>query len=197
MFLYSDDSDHKNIREARIWAALRDGDREALDQLFRLFYSSLFDYGIKIVADEEIVKDGIQKLFLRLWKNHNSLGQAESVQAYLLFSLRRILLRHITSQKTRSEYSRVYVDELFAVSFSMEEVIIQKELELEKKQELVKAMNHLNPRQKETLFLRYYHGLTNQEIAEVMDINRQSVKNNLSRAIQSLRKIVRTASLFE
>lgn len=197
MFLLNDANDDRHTDVNRLWATLRRGEREALDGLFRLFYTPLFDYGIKIISDEEMVKDGIQKLFLRLWERHNSLAQADSVQAYLLLSLRRILLRQVNRQKKRYEYNRKYMDEIFSVSFSMEELLVRIELDEEKKQELVKAINHLNSRQKETLFLRYYHGLTNGEIATIMNINRQSVRNNLSRAIKSLRGIIKSSFLVE
>lgn len=189
MLLYSG-FNNKDGDEDHLWEALRNGSREALDQLFRRFYSPLFDYGVKIISEEEIVKDCIQELFLKLWKRRAALSQAQSVQAYLLFSLRRILMRQISQRTKRYRRNRTYLDDFFSASFSMEEVVINAEVEEEQKRELVKALNHLNSRQKETLFLRYYHGFTNAEIADIMDINRQSVRNNLSRAIKSLRSII-------
>lgn len=197
MFFYNKVGDGGSKDEDHLWAALCRGDREAFDQLFRLFYSPLFDYGIKITSDAEIVKDGIQELFLRLWKRHTSLSQAQSVKTYLLFSLRRILLRQIKQRKKSLERNQEYLDETFSETFSMEELIIRTELEEEQKRKLVKAINHLNSRPKETLFLRYYYGLDNEEIAEVLGINKQSVRNNLFRAIRCLRTIVQAAPLCE
>lgn len=189
MLLYSG-FNNKDWEEDHLWEALRNGSREALDQLFRRFYSPLFDYGVKIISEEEIVKDCIQELFLKLWKRRAALSQAQSVQAYLLFSLRRILMRQISRRTKRYQRNKEYLDEVFSASFSMEDIMISAEVEEGQKQALIKAINHLNSRQKETLFLRYYHGLTNAEIADIININRQSVKNNLSRAIKSLRSII-------
>lgn len=174
----------------KLWESLCAGNRKALNQLFRLYYESLYDYGIKLIGDSEIVKDGIQKLFLRLWRSHNTLSQAQSAEAYLLFSLRRILFRIKKRHRARLERNKTYLDEVFSESFSAEEIIVKIELEREKKAELLDAINSLNGRQKEALFLRYYHGLSNGEIARVMDINRQSVRNHLSRAIKSLRTLL-------
>lgn len=180
-----------------LWKELRLGQRDALDGLFRLFCNSLFDYGIRIINDEELVKDGIQELFLKLWKNHKSLSQAQSVEAYLLLSLRRILLRQVSSRNKRFEHNKTYLEVSFSESFSAEDVIIRGELADEQLEELLMAVNHLTGRQKETLFLRYYHGLTNAEIAFVMNINLQSVRNHLTRAISSLRAIVRSEDVLE
>lgn len=184
-------------KQALLWRSLCQGDREALDHLFRCFYGPLLDYGIKIHSDRELVKDSIQELFLRLWKKHSTIGEAKSVEVYLLLSLRRILLRKVKSRTMQSMRNKQYLDHVFATSFSMEELLIHDELQQIKKKRLTEAINSLNSRQKESLFLRYYHGLTNQEIAEVMDINHQSVRNNLSRALQSLRSIVQSTALYE
>lgn len=198
MFLYDKFKNEEEKKDVDyLWELLRCGNKEALGQLFLHFYTPLFNYGIKITSDEEVVKDGIQELFLRLWKRYFSLDQAKSVETYLLFSLRRILLRQIKNHKKKLERNKEYLDDVFSSSFSIEELMIRKELKEEQKKEVVNAINHLNNRQKETLFLRYSHGLTNSEIAEIMGINEQSVRNNLSRAIKNLKMIVEPDSFLK
>jgi len=181
-------------REIYLWRSLCQGEKKALDELFRLYYTPLFDYGIKIISDEDQVKDAIQELFLKMWKRHDCLATPDSVQAYLLVSMRRILLRSLKRERNRYERNRKYIDNTFAVSFSKEDLMIRYEIAEEKKEQLVQAINQLNSRQKEALFLRYYHGLTNPEIADVMKINHQSVKNNLYRALKNVRGIVESVS---
>lgn len=189
----TDDNLRGKRKEVRLWESLCHGKKEALDELFQLYYTPLFDYGIKIISDENNVKDAIQELFLKLWKKHHSLSTPNSIRAYLLVSIRRILLRSLKRKQKIDERNREYIDNAFTTTFSKEDLIIRNEVDKKKKEILLQAINHLNGRQKETLFLRYYHGLTNQEIADVLDINRQSVKNNLYRALQKLREIIESA----
>ncbi|SHE45821.1 RNA polymerase sigma-70 factor, ECF subfamily [Fodinibius roseus] len=175
----------------RLWESLCGGEKKALDDLFRLYYTPLYDYGIKIISNENIVKDAIQELFLKLWKTHSSLNTTpRSVRAYLLVSLRRILFRSLNRKQKCDERNRKYLDNAFRNNFTQEDLMIRSETDEKKKKILLKAINRLNKRQKETLFLRYYHGLTNEEIADVLCINRQSVKNNLYRALKNLRGII-------
>src|SRR5690625_8006738 len=75
----------------------------------------------------------------------------------------------------------------------MEEMMIQKEFRKEQKEHLYNAIQMLNDRQKEALFLRYYHGLTSNEIAIVMDVNPQSVRNHLARAIARLQSLLKVS----
>src|SRR5699024_11598745 len=106
----------------------------------------------------------------------------------------RIHMRKSKRKRNRYEQKRKYIDNTFAVSFSKEDLMIHYEIAEEKKGQLVQAINQLNSRQKEALFLRYYHGLTNREIADVMKINHQSVKNNLYRALKNVRGMVESVS---
>lgn len=139
------------------------------------------------------MKDALQELFIRLWERRESLGEADSLEAYLLSSVRRILLRNKESSQKKAEYSRAYISESLSVSFSMEDMMIQKEFRKEQKEHLYNAIQMLNDRQKEALFLRYYHGLTSNEIAIVMDVNPQSVRNHLARAIASLQSLLKVS----
>lgn len=197
MHLYEHDDNSLKTELNRLWASLRLGNRSALDGLFKCFYNDLYDYGIRVVSEEEIVKDSIQELFLRLWNGHKNLSKASSVEAYLLLSLRRILLRSKQRLYKKAEYNKVYLDEAFSTSFSPEDIIINEQLLKERKSQLINAVNQLNNRQKETLFLRYYHGLSNTEISEIMDINIQSVSNHLTRAISCLRLLINDPNLQE
>jgi RNA polymerase sigma-70 factor (ECF subfamily) len=200
MFLFSKLKDYKvpgDVDEALLWKSFCNEEKEALSKLFRIYYGSLLDYGKRLVSDEEAAKDGIQKLFLKLWRKRNSIGVPDSVKAYLIVSYRRILLRRKEQKLNRYRRNQEYLDGIFNVSFSKEELIVQDEIVAQKKDELVKGINQLSGRQKETLFLKYYHGLTNKEIAEVLEINHQSVKNNLYRAFKNLKGIVKSVPSLE
>lgn len=126
-----------------------------------------------------------------MWERREFLSEADSIEAYLLSSVRRIILRDKESTRKKAEHNRVYIEDSLSVSFSMEEMIIQNELHQDQREHLREAIQMLNSRQKEALFLRYYHGLTSNEISVVMDVNPQSVRNHLARAIASLRTILK------
>ena len=58
-----------------------------------------------------------------------------------------------------------------------------------------KALNKLSAKQREAIYLKYYQNMTNEQIAEVMKINNQSVRNLISQSLGSLRKR-EVASIF-
>lgn len=119
----------------------------------------------------------------------------DSVKAYLLVSLRNLIYDQLKDRRKKDNRNKIIEAELFERTFEVQDVHFKEDVTEELKQQLIIALNQLNNKQRETLFLRYYNGLSNKEIAEVIGINHQSVKNNISRAIINLRGIVKTLGL--
>lgn len=181
----------KPEKSGLLWSEIKKGNEEALADLFCQYYNSLFNYAIKIVPNEEFVKDCIQELFLTIWDRKNNINDAYSVKSYLLSSIRRTVFRKLKKRRAVYERNKKYVDSHFHEVFNVEQLIIHLEIENEYKCQLEKAINNLGGRQKEAIYLKFYNGLSNSEIAEVMGIKKQSVYNHVSCAIQQLQEYVR------
>jgi len=74
--------------------------------------------------------------------------------------------------------------------------LIAEETTTKKVEQLNKSINQLSDRQKEAIYLRYHQGLSVEQVAEVLNLNYQSTKNLLHRAILQLRKDFPISALF-
>jgi RNA polymerase sigma-70 factor (ECF subfamily) len=193
MYLQLLDNDNA-FEEAELWQDLIAGNRDALDTLFRSYYAPLLNYGMRLVTNRDLVKDAIQKLFLKLWDQRRSLSRPESIKSYLFVSIRRILLARLKRQRARDKRNRAYSQDMPCTSFNIEDDIIAGETQIRQKKELAQAICQLSPRQKEALYLRFYDGLRNKEIAEVMAITHQSVRNHISEAIKAIQRYLPSSS---
>ena len=72
-------------------------------------------------------------------------------------------------------------------TFSHEDFIIDHENYAEGTYKLMECVNSLPNRQKEAIFLKYYEGLTYEEIENVMSLNYQSVVNLIHKGINNLK----------
>lgn len=188
MFKQSNHRDDLNtISDPDLWKSFQEGNREALSELFIRYYDRIYHYGIRFLPDEDVVKDGIQQLFFRLWKKRSELGQAKSVYTYLLYSLRRILLRQKTVVQAREDRNIKYTSLEAGLSSTIEDEIIFREEKEERKRLFQKALNTLSDRQKEALSLRLHDGLTNDEIARVMGLSNKSVRNLIYEATNRMK----------
>jgi len=173
-----------------LWVSLKKGNEEALTKLFCIYYTPLFTYGIKIIPNEEVVKDCIQELFVTLWDRRTNINQAHSVKSYLLSSLRRTILRKLQKQKKQYERNKKYLDDFFEDSLNAEQMIINFEKKEQDLYKLKKAIDSLGKRHREAIYLKFYEGLNNNEIAVIMNINRQSVYNYVSDGICQLQSFI-------
>ena len=79
-------------------------------------------------------------------------------------------------------------DFFIEINFSAEELMIEQEIVCFKQKSIVKLLNELSSRQKEVLYLKYYSDLSIDEIANVLEINYQSVLNLIHKGIKKLRE---------
>lgn len=188
MFVPSDhDESLQKLQDSELWALFREGNRSAFSVLFLRYYNPLYNYGFKFYKREEDVKDGIQKLFFRLWKDREKLDQAHYVYAYLLHSLRRILLRKKNKLEALHDRNDQYAQMKSYNSGNIEQKIIKKEIRHEQQILFRRAFDSLTDRQKEALILRLDHGLKNKEIAQVMNLTHQRVRNLISQGTKRLK----------
>lgn len=169
-----------------LWQSYRQGDKQALGQLAERYYRTLKHYGLKFMVDGSIVDDCIQELFLQLWQNRVHINETDSVKHYLLKALRHHILQLLRSQK-RQTFQELDWDTSLAEDIDTETLLIRQESLAILSQTIQAQLATLPAREREALYLRYYENLSIPEIAEVMDVNRQSVSNFLQKALSKLR----------
>ena len=170
----------------KIWNRFRDGDENALAILFETFSESLYRYGMKFVADESLVKDCIQDLFVKLHERKSSLPPTENPGFYLLLSIKNLLL-DVMAKNQRLLYFPP--EELpFIATYSSVDEEYDTEEEEQNREKLQEILQMLNPRQKEAIYLRYQLDLSYEEVAELLGVNYQSARNLIHRAITKIRK---------
>ncbi len=160
------------------------GDLAALEQLYTLFHTDLYHYALKITEQPDLAEDAVQDVFIDLWNYRKQITNIHSPKFYLIRSLRNQCLKLIKKQNRLTDFTAAT-----AVSFIIEPV----ELQLKTDNDFVKkaietAMHKLSPRQREIIYLKFYNNLDYEELAEVLEINYQSVVNHIHKAMIKLRQ---------
>ena len=179
---------HSSDRE--LWQQLRNGDIHALGELFSRYHNKLYAYGMKLSSSEALVLDAIQEVFVQVWNLRLQLADACFISSYLFRSVRNEIYRQAGLKKRFFTWEASADKEAITISFSREDLVMQKEVSREMREFIVQALNKLAARQKEAIYLKFYFGLSNTEIADVMSLQDQSVRNTLYEAIKLLRQII-------
>ena len=178
-----------------LWSKFRQGDADALAEIMQLHYQDLFNYGFKILHDEHIIKDCLQDLFLYLWEHRLKINETSFVKYYLLKSLRRRLLKVADAKRHFIVPAKASFEVIFNSAPFTDNENIEKENLSELSIKLQKVLLSLPVRQQEIIYLRFFLEADVDEIAEIMDLNTQSVYNLLHRALKKLKSVLSSKPL--
>jgi RNA polymerase sigma factor (sigma-70 family) len=177
------------------WLNFLHGDKSALSSIFLEFHDDLFRYGHRLSGDENLVKDSIQDLFLKLWKNRSNLRPIDDIKPYLFRSLRNHIIDSLELEKSRLILDNE-TDYPFYITYSPEDFLINHQVSEEIRMKVINTLNKLTSRQREAIYLRYFEELDFETIAITMDMNVQSVRNTLQRGFQVMREMIRIPALL-
>tara|TARA_R110000868_G_scaffold230994_1_gene484296 strand:+ start:30 stop:605 length:576 start_codon:yes stop_codon:yes gene_type:complete len=179
-------------KEHILWSLFIEGDKNAFSAIFKMHYSSLYNYGIKICGNTHLVEDVLQSFFINLFENRKRIGEVSNVKGYIFISYRRALFAYL---KKESIFTEIKNDTHNRSNFeiSPEEIHINQDFSSAQKETISKILNTLAPREREVIYLKYYSELETSEISNIMDISYQSVLNTLQKAFTKLRKEVENA----
>lgn len=174
-----------NVRnDAEVWAMFKKGDHDAFAALYQRHFKMLFQYGVKLAPDTDLVKDCIHDVFVELWRKKENLAHPKSVKAYLLSAVQHKMIRQLS--RARSRQNELKKMETPVRVESKEHELIEDQIQLEQNHIVNKALRVLTKRQQEAVYLKFYCNLSYKEVAENMCIGVDSIYNLISRAIDDL-----------
>lgn len=179
-------SKDQDILEIQLWEALRSGEQAALQKLYMSYYKSLLQYGLRYTDDRDTLKDSINNTFLYFWEKRDSISAANHVGNYIFKSYQRQLVKDLSSS---SKFETLPENSSHVAAVDVEEFqFILRQEENTRISILKNAILQLPTRQRELILLRYYEGLSYDEIALQTNLTKRAVYNQIHSAIKSLKK---------
>jgi len=178
-----------------LWDSLRKGNDIAFSTLYKKYVQSLFNYGMHIHPNRDLIKDCIQELFIKFWEKRESLGSIEKVSFYLFRSFKNLLFHKIEIFSKKSSLTQDLIDQM-APEPPVENFYINSEMVDQRIIRLKQAVLLLTDRQREVILLRFFQGFEAEEIAEIMNLSIPGVHNLLSLTIKSLREKIKWNDLI-
>ncbi|WP_158856295.1 RNA polymerase sigma factor [Lunatibacter salilacus] len=163
--------------DSKLWEAFCDGKESAFIQIYERYFETLYRYGLRMVADQALVEDTIQDMFIYLRASRSRLGKTTSIKFYLFKCLKRRLLSEV--DKWAGKRDDFPPPSYFAFSLSHEQHLIQKQLDAEKLQKLNEAIAQMSSRKKEIIYYSFYEGLDYRQIQELMGLDSLKTTRNL------------------
>lgn len=172
--------------DSQLWNRLKQGDHTALELIYRNEMGFLYNYGKKLNNDAAEVEDAIQELFIELWEKREGLSDTDHIRPYLTVAIKRKLVRKIQKRQKTQLYDND--EDIIKQEIIDDSIHIRLDEKHPQSKLVADAIQQLSKRQQEIIYLKYYGGMDYEEIAEIMDMNYQSARNLVSRAITAMSK---------
>ena len=174
-------------------ALLKKGDRDAFNCIYEKYWEGLFLCALKKLDEKEEAEDLIQDLFVSIWMKREDYEINSSLKAYLFTALKYKIINHFEFKRVRRKHMatlKVAFDEL---DNGTSNKILADEVE----RRLEGGVNKLSPKVKLVYQLSREENLSLDEIAEKLTVSKQTVKNQISKALKVLKAHLNHGYFFD
>jgi RNA polymerase sigma-70 factor (ECF subfamily) len=165
---------------------IKEGDIQAFESVFRLYYSPLCLYAAGITGRMDVSEEIVQELFYVFWKEREKLHIYHSIKSYLYGSVRNRSIQYCEHRDVVERHRQVvFSEENESTKASDPQYILEyKELE-----SLVKRTLEKLPGRRLRIFqMHRFEGKKYAEIASALSLSVKTVEAEMTKALQTLRK---------
>jgi len=153
----------------------------SVEDLYHQLFPALLLQGRIMGANDHMIRDVIHDIFLDLLEKESLTKGIRNFKAYISISFRRKLAKTLRKQFSDLDESKIQKEDAY------ESHLIESERNQSLKENLQRALLALTPAQKSIIKLRFFSGLSYEEIAVEQGCTLRTVYNQVYSAIKLLR----------
>lgn len=160
------------------------GDINSFGQLARQYYPSMVAIGYSVLADHQLAEDAAQEAFARALSNLRSLKNKRKFAPWLA-----AICRNVAKDMVAGKARQVNTGDLSGVP--------ENKKQNDSVYAVRRAVEHLSVSAKELIVLRYYDGLSYEEISSVLQVSKATINGRLTRAKRKIAKYLKRDGFLE
>lgn len=168
---------------------VQNGRKVSFADVYEKHWKLLCSIGDKITMDEELTQDLVQEVFVSFLEKSES-KELSNITGYLVRAMKYKCLAWLRDAKVEqrhlSRMEQVKIEN--SIENSMDAALLQDKLDL--------ILSDMPRREQEIFRLSRYEDLSPDEIASRLNLNKRTVENYLSKAVQTLRLALKTIALL-
>lgn len=177
------------LLEKHIVELLQERNDKAISLLYEHYGDTLYGVAKKVVRDEELAQDVLQESFVKIWKKSDSYDASKAKLFTWLFRItRNTAIDKLRSVNTKSD-KEIQMDVSDVYNLGVESI----------KPELIDVRENLDKIENKyqiVLEALFFHGMTQQEASDELDIPLGTIKSRLKIGLRELRKIYGSSMLL-
>lgn len=167
----------------QLFALLRKGNERAFTAVYERYHKLLYVLAYNYLKSSILAEDAVQQIFLKLWESRMVLTVGLSLRNYLYTMMKNHVLNEIRNHTTAIEKNY----EIAQSAPEYEDELLIRIEEKDMMDHFYQAINGLPEQKRKVCLLKLQGDLSNQEIAEQLDISVPTVKTHYAQAVKMLR----------
>lgn len=172
------------MQELQLIQQIKEGNKNAFEELYYMFKDVVYNTAICYLQSAEDAEELTQDVFLTIFQKAYTFKGNSTVSTWIYKITINKSLNYKDKNNRRPSNNFLIKDDL-RIDFRHPGIILENQ---EKGAYLFSAINSLIDSQKTAFILIYMEGLSQQEVALIMEITEKSVESLLQRAKVNLRK---------
>lgn len=165
-----------------LFTRLKSGNEEALELLFKKYYSPLCNFTNTYLNNTHLSEDLISDLFADIWFKRSKIKVSQNVKAYLFQSAKNNTLAYIRKKKLETED----ISNLNTLKLSHKPNAYLKLDREQKQQDIEYILQKIPPRSRQVFVLHRFEEMKYKEIAALLNISAKTVENHMNKALKIL-----------
>lgn len=184
-------SDKPYYDERTLLLQIARGDEAAFRVLFDAYKARFYAVAFKLTRTNSIAEELVQDVFLRIWLSRAQLPSVENPESYFFTILYRQIFKHFKKLALEQKLLKLIAESPAFQNITDETVLAQESARL-----INEAVSKL-PRQQQLVFkLNKQDGLSRDQIAEMLHLSPNTVRNHLAEAFKFIRAYLQYATVL-
>ncbi|MEX0882458.1 MAG: sigma-70 family RNA polymerase sigma factor [Cyclobacteriaceae bacterium] len=160
----------------------RMGDRKAFEKIYQYYRIPVIRFSISIVKDKQEAENIYHEVFMKILKRRNNVNPELNFNSYVFTAVKNEIFDYLKALNKNNNLKEQFWERLHQQEDDCEEV---KEKRLSKMELIIQ---NLSPKRRQILEMNYFEKKSYNEIADILMISKNTVKNQLVKAKYILRR---------
>ena len=156
--------------------------RSQIESLFKTHYTQMYHLALTLLFDEAESKDVVSDVFASLLSG-TVLMRADNAKAFLLASVYHRCLNVLQHKQVQERFARLLTEDTNTL---ISDNTAEERMQMEELMRYVR--NYMPPLEQQIFRLRYLKEMTCQEVADALNVSRQTVHTHLKQSVEKIRK---------
>ncbi len=166
---------------------IKSGCRVAFRQFYDQHHVQLYYVAKQYLKRPSLAEDAVQEVFIRFWNFRSNIAPKKSIKSLIFTMMRNHLINELRKNKQDLiTYSLVNEQELSGKNSTENDLVYS-----EYTATVNRGMDKLSPRKREIFKLKTQKGLTNSEIADLLNIDIKTVKTHFYNSSKFIRSYLK------